>query len=89
MGVSLLARFLLLAAMDEGNHYLLHFNNYEVFECLYKLPTKNGLIALHEWPLDREEEISFFLELICGHVKHYYIYDRKLNRKDYVNLNSM
>lgn len=80
-------RFLVFATLFDGRNYLLHFDDFEVFECLHKIPAPEGLWSIAEWPLHTEAEIAFFVELINGNVKSYYILDRKINRKEFVNLN--
>ncbi|MEK4229461.1 hypothetical protein [Solibacillus sp. FSL H8-0538] len=79
-------RFLIFASLYDGRNYLLHFDDFEVFECLHKIPTPEGLWAVGQWPLYTEAEITFFVELISGNVRNYYILDRKVNRKEFVNL---
>ena len=56
-----MSRFVLLAKLHSGAHFLLRFDREEVLDCLYEFPTSKGLEALVEWPLETHTEMSFFL----------------------------
>ncbi|MGM9949732.1 MAG: hypothetical protein ACI33P_06380 [Lysinibacillus sp.] len=82
-------RYVLLAKLRNGPHFLLKFDRQEVLECLYEFPTTKGLDALLEWPLETRAEMSFFLEMLIKNVKYYYLKDMKTMKKEYVELDSI
>ena len=84
-----MSRFVLLAKLHNGSHFLLRFDREEVLDCLYEFPTSIGLEALVEWPLETHTEMSFFLEMLLKNVKYYYLKDSKTSKKEFVVLDSI
>ena len=84
-----MSRFVLLAKLHSGSHFLLRFDREEVLDCLYEFPTSKGLEALVEWPLETHTEMSFFLEMLTKNVKYYYLKDLKTLKKEFVVLDSI
>ena len=82
-------RFLLFAKLYDERYYLLQFDDFEVYECLFKVPNPEGLWAISKWPIYEEKQITFFVEYITGNVKSFFILDRKINKKDYIIVEPM
>lgn len=79
-------RYILLAKLRNGQHYLLRFNSEDILDCLNQFPTDNGLEVLVEWPIEKETEVSFFLEMLTKNVCYYYLKDSVTAEKKFVNV---
>ncbi|MFF5994968.1 hypothetical protein AAGS61_09450 [Lysinibacillus sp. KU-BSD001] len=84
-----MARYVLLAKLHSGPHFLFRFDRQEILECLYQFPTTKGLEALAEWPLETHKEMSFFLEMLIKNVKYYHLKDLKTSKKEFVHFDSI
>lgn len=81
-----MARYILLAKLRSGQHYLLTFDKDDILNCLNQFPTNRGLEILVDWPLEKEKEISFFLEMLTNNVRYYYLKDLLTEDNKFVNV---
>ncbi|WP_332645558.1 hypothetical protein [Lysinibacillus sp. 54212] len=81
-----MARYILLAKLRSGQHYLLTFNRDDILDCLNQFPTDRGLEVLVEWPLENKKELNFFLEMLTKNVCYYYLKDLVTEERKFVNV---
>lgn len=79
-------RYVLLAKLHSGPHFLLRFDRKEVLDVLAEFPTDKGVNALIDWPLETHEEMRFFLEMLMKNVSYYRLKDTVTQEKEFVQL---
>lgn len=81
-------RFSVFAKCCDGRYFYLNFDDIEILHCLKQIPPPDGLLAIIDWPIERAAEIEFFVELINGNIKYYYLKDRLTEIKETVILDN-
>ncbi len=84
-----MGRYVVVARLKDNRNFYITFSKQEILDCLYSFPSDRGLEVLLEWPLDREVEVEFFLELVNKNVLYYFIKDRETERKECIHFSSL
>lgn len=81
-------RFSVFAKFYDDRYFYLNFDDEKIIDCLRQIPPDEGLLAIIDWPVEHPAEIEFFVELINGNIKYYYLKDRLTEFKETVILDN-